>query len=56
MGERINKEFDRFQEELRQREKKLKYIMTFESDSKIDKELEELKEKKLSLEDESIRR
>lgn len=49
MGERINKEFEKFQEELKNREKKLKLITTFEPLDKLDDAINELKNKEVIL-------
>ena len=49
MGEKINKEFEEYQKDLKTREKKLKTVVHFEPDDKVDKILEELKEKTITL-------
>ena len=49
MGEKINKEFDEYQEDLKTREKKLKTIVRFEPDDEVEKLLDELKNKKITL-------
>ena len=49
MGEKINKEFEEYQKELKTREKKLKTVVHFESDDNVDKVLDELKDKKITL-------
>jgi len=49
MGDKINKEFEEYQKELEIRNKKLKTIIHFESDEKIDDVLNELKDKKMTL-------
>ena len=42
MGDKINKEYEEFQEYLDKKEKKLKLLVNFDLDSDIDKALEEL--------------
>lgn len=49
MGEQINKEFEEFQRNLKEREKNLKLRVKFESDERIEDELEKLKEKEVIL-------
>lgn len=49
MGEKINKEFEKYQEDLETREKKLKTIVHFEPDEEIEKSLEDLKSKQIIL-------
>lgn len=49
MGEKINKEFEDYQEDLKTREKKLRTIVHFEPDEEVEKALEELKNKKITL-------
>lgn len=49
MGEKINKEFEKFQKDLETREKKLKLLVKFDLDEKIDEEIKELKEKQITL-------
>lgn len=49
MGEMINKEFEKFQKELKKREKKIKYITSFESSDKLDDVINELKNKEITL-------
>jgi hypothetical protein len=49
MGEQINKEFEEFQRNLKEREKNLKIRVKFESDERIEDELEKLKEKEVIL-------
>lgn len=49
MGEQINKEFEEFQKNLKEREKNLRIKVKFEKDDKIEEELEELKEKEVIL-------
>ena len=47
MGEKINKEYDDFQEYLDKKEKKLKLLVDFDLDKDIDKVLEELNNKNI---------
>lgn len=49
MGEKINKEFEEYQEDLKNREKKLKTIVHFEPDEEVEKILDELKHKEIIL-------
>lgn len=49
MGDIINKEFDKFQEELKKSELKLKYITKFPKYDKLDDIIEELKKKEIEL-------
>lgn len=49
MGEMINKEFEEYQEDLKTREKKLKTIVHFEPNEEIEKALNELKDKQITL-------
>jgi len=49
MGEKINKEFEEYQEDLKIREKKLKLLVSFNQDESIDEVLNELKEKEIIL-------
>ena len=49
MGDKINKEFENFQKDLEIRKKKLKLIVKFEPDDKLEKELKELKDKQITL-------
>ena len=49
MGEKINKEFEEYQEDLKNREKKLKTIVRFEPDEEVEKILDELKHKEIIL-------
>lgn len=49
MGEQINKEFEEYQKDLKIREKKLKTIVHFEPDEEVEKVLDELKDKKITL-------
>lgn len=45
----INKEFEEYQEDLKTREKKLKTIVHFEPNEEIEKALNELKDKQITL-------
>lgn len=49
MSDIINKEFENFQKELEIRNKKLKGIVRFKPDDKIDELIKELKEKTIIL-------
>lgn len=49
MGEKINKEFEEYQKDLKTRDKNLKPIVHFEPDEEIEKALEELKDKHITL-------
>lgn len=49
MGEKINKEFEEFQKQLEIRNKKLKGLVKFEPDKKLDDIMKELKDKKVTL-------
>jgi hypothetical protein len=49
MGETINKEFEKYQQDLETRNKKLKVPVSFEPDGKLDDILDELKDKKITL-------
>lgn len=49
MGEKINKEFEEYQNDLKIREKKLKTIVIFEPNDEIEKALDELKKKQITL-------
>ena len=49
MGEKINKEFEKFQEELKIKETRLKFPTKFTLSSNIDDMIEELKNKKITL-------
>lgn len=49
MDEEINKEFDEFQKILEEKEKRLKMIVSFDMDDKIENELKKLKEKEVIL-------
>lgn len=50
MGDKINKEFEKYQEDLKTRNKKLKLVVNFEpQEEKLDKAIKDLKEKKITL-------
>ena len=49
MEEKINKEFEQFQEDLEIRRKKLKLLVSFNLDDKINEELKELNDKQITL-------
>lgn len=49
MGEQINKEFEKFQKELKIRNKKMKYVTTFEPLQKLDNVIDDLKNKDVEL-------
>lgn len=49
MEEKINKEFEQFQEDLEIRRKKLKLLVSFDLDDKINEELKELNDKQITL-------
>lgn len=49
MGDRINKEFEKFQKDLEIRKKKLKLLIEFEPDKNLDDVLKELNNKKITL-------
>lgn len=49
MGEQINKEFDEYQEHLKEKDKHLKMKVSFEADDTLEKELKELKDKEVVL-------
>lgn len=49
MGDKINKEFEKYQEDLETRNKKLKTIVHFDPDEEVEKILKELKDKELTL-------
>ena len=46
MGDKINKEFEKYQKDLEIRKKKLKLLVRFEPDEKVEKAIEELNKKK----------
>ena len=49
MGDKINKEFEKYQKDLETRDKKLKVPVEFEADEKLDGVLKELKGKEITL-------
>ena len=49
MGDKINKEFEKYQEDLKIRERKLKLLVHFDPDEEVERALEELKDKKITL-------
>ena len=49
MGEKINKEFEEYQKDLEKRKLKLKTIIRFEADEKLEDAVKELKDKKIVL-------
>ena len=49
MGDKINKEFEKFQKDLEIRNKKLKLLVEFEPDKNLDDVLKELNDKKITL-------
>lgn len=49
MGESINKAFEDYQKDLRNREKNLKYIMSFDTDETLEEMTKELKNKEIVL-------
>lgn len=49
MGEKINKEFEKFQKELETREKKLKLFVRFNLDEELEAYIKELKEKTIKV-------
>jgi len=49
MGDKINKEFEKYQKDLETREKKLKLIAKFEPDEEVEKILSEIKDKQITL-------
>ena len=49
MGDKINKEFEKFQKDLEIRKKKLKLLIEFEPDKNLDDVLKELNDKKITL-------
>ena len=46
MGEKINKEFEEYQEDLKTREKKLKLLIHFDPDEEVERAIAELNNKK----------
>ena len=49
MGDKINKEFEKYQEDLKIRNKKLKLIVKFEADENLEEEMKKLKDKEITL-------
>jgi len=49
MNEEINKQFDEFQKVLAEKDKHIKLNVVFEVDEKLEKAVEELKQKELTL-------
>ena len=49
MGEKINKQFDDYQKDLEKRNLKLKTLVYFEPDEKLEEVVKELKDKKIVL-------
>ena len=47
MGEKINKEYEEFQEYLDKKEQKLRLLVRFDLDSNIDEVIEELNKKEI---------
>ena len=47
MGEKINKEYEEFQEYLNKKEKKLKLLVKFDLDDNIDEAIEQLNNKEI---------
>jgi hypothetical protein len=47
MGEKINKEYEEFQEYLDKKEKKLKLLVRFDLDDNIDEVIEQLNNKEI---------
>ena len=47
MGEKINKEYEEFQEYLNKKEKKLKLLVRFDLDDNIDEVIEQLNNKEI---------
>ena len=56
MGDAINKEYDKFQKELKERDKKIKIMMKFKADPDIDIALDELNNKEFIFDNESTGR
>lgn len=56
MGDAINKEYDKFQKELKEREKKIKIMMKFKTDPAIDIALDELNNKEFIFDNENTGR
>ena len=49
MGDKSNKEFEKCQKDLEIRKKKLKLLVQFEPDEEVEKAIEELNNKKITL-------
>ena len=49
MGDKINQEFEEYQQDLENRSKKLKLIPKFEVDENLEDTLKELKDKQIEL-------
>ena len=49
MGDKINQEFEEYQQDLETRSKKLKLIAKFEMDENLEDTLKELKDKQIEL-------
>ena len=49
MGDKINKEFEDFQKELKKKDKKIKYVPSFETSDKLENVIKELKNKEVTL-------
>jgi len=49
MGDKINKEFEEFQKDLKTRNKKLKMVVNFEPEEKLETAIKELQDKKITL-------
>lgn len=47
MGEKINKEYEEFQDYLNKKEKKLKLLVNFDLDDNIDEVIEQLNNKEI---------
>lgn len=56
MGDAINREYDKFQKELKEREKKIKIMMKFKTDPAIDIALDELNNKEFIFDNENTGR
>lgn len=56
MGDAINREYDKFQKELKEREKKIKIMMKFKTDPAIDIALDELNSKEFIFDNENTGR
>ena len=56
MGDAINREYDKFQKELKEREKKIKIMMKIKADPDIDIALDELNNKEFIFDNENTGR